>query len=395
MNGMIRVVLVAPREESRQALKRLLGGISGLWMGEVCTSYEAVAASVAADVPDLILIDVDDGPEAAVALIQRLQHDHPEAAILPASSRRDSDLILRLVRAGAREFLGLPAAMEELLPAIDRLVKGGEEGTNARRSARVIAVAGATGGVGCTAVAINLATSLAKIPENSVALADFDLLLGSVNTCLDVVSDRTLLEVATDVDRIDLTLLKRSLTRHVSGLHILPRPLSMEDVSRIDPEALRRVISLLKAAFQTVIIDTSRGLQAWDFVALESADEILMVVQLEPVCLHNTVRLLTLLRHQFEGIASKIKIVANRVGADSADITARKAEQALGLPISWSIPNDFRAFHRARSEGVSVDQVAHGVKAHRAILEMANTYAPPSATAAPQKRRGKIAALFF
>lgn len=394
MTGMIRVVVVDPVETSRQDLERLLGGIGNLWIAEVCRSYETASKAIGDDLPDLTIINVDADPEAAVALIQRLHGSYPDAALLPASARRDGNLILRLVRAGAREFLGLPAALEELLEAIDRLVKRDRDAGVARRNQRVIAVAGASGGVGCTTLAVNLGTALAKIPDNSVALTDFDLLLGSVNTCLDIVPDHTLLEVAADVDRIDLTLLKRSLCRHASGLHILSRPMSIEDASKIDPEGLRRVIGLLKAAFQTVLIDTSKGLQAWDFVAMDSADVILLVVQLDPVCLHNTARLLSLFRHQFEGVCDKIKIVANRFGGNAGDISATKAEEALGLPISWMIPSDFRVFLKARAQGVPVDQVAYGNKAHRAILEIADSFAPPSA-APPPKRRGKIAALFF
>src|SRR4051794_28327199 len=106
MTGMIRVVLVDPGEESRQALERLLGGISNLWLAEVCKSYEDASRAIGDDLPDLTIVNVDADPDAAVALVHRLHGDHPDAALLPASARRDSTLILRLVRAGAREFLG-------------------------------------------------------------------------------------------------------------------------------------------------------------------------------------------------------------------------------------------------------------------------------------------------
>ena len=78
---------------------------------------------------------------------------------------------------------------------------------------------------------------MAKDPSRSVVLVDFDLLLGSVDTCLDIMADHTLLDVAQSIDRLDLTLLKRSMTRHASGLFVLPRPIAMEDVARIEPEA--------------------------------------------------------------------------------------------------------------------------------------------------------------
>lgn len=389
--GMIRVVLVDPAQDSRQALQRMLGGISLIWLAEVCTSYDQAARSVPENVPDLTVVVIDSDIEAAISLIQTIIRERPDAIVLPASNQRDGDRILRLIRAGAREFLGLPASLEELMAALDRLVRATMVGGPCRRSSRVIAISGAAGGVGCTSLAVNLGTMLARVPDQSVALADFDLLLGSADTCLDIISDHTMLEVARDVDRVDLTLLKRTLTRHASGLYVLPRPVAMEDVAKIDPESLRRVIGLLKAVFQTVIIDTSKGLQASDFVALEMADEVLLVVQLDLNCLRNTARLLGLFR-QFEGMIDKIKVVANRVGAYPGDVSVKKAQEALALPITWQIPNDFRNFSESRAQGVMLEEVARGSRTHRALLEIANAFAPQPIQ--PAKGRGRFAALF-
>ena len=246
----------------------------------------------------------------------------------------------------------MPADLDDLLGAIDRLIRPGDEtASSARRAAKVIAVTGAIGGVGCTSLAVNLAVAIAEQPDNSVVLADFDMLFGCIDTSLDIIPDRTLLDVAQDVDRLDLPLLKRSLTRHASGLFVLPHPIAMEDVSKIEPDSLRRVISLLKAGFQTIVIDTSKSLQASDFVAFELADTIVVVVQLELICLRNTARLLHLFR-QFDGVAEKVRVAVNRVGSTTAEIGIKKAEETFGAPVAWEIPNAFKFYSAARSRGV-------------------------------------------
>ena len=58
------------------------------------------------------------------------------------------------------------------------------------------------------------------------SLADFDLMLGSLDACLDIIPDQTLQGVVQNIDRLDLTLLKRSMTRHASGLYVLPHPVA-------------------------------------------------------------------------------------------------------------------------------------------------------------------------
>ena len=143
---------------------------------------------------------------------------------------------------------------------------------------------------------------------------------------------------------------------------MLPRPTSLEDAAKLDAETLRRVVSLLKAAFPTVIIDTSKGLQASDFVAFEMADVILMAIQLDLNSLRNTARLLQLFRQQ-EGMIERVRLVANRVGAHNAEISIKKAEETLKLPVSWQVPNSFKSFHNARSRGVTLDVEAPGSRA--------------------------------
>src|SRR5262249_7902111 len=154
----------------------------------------------------------------------------------------------------------------------------------------------------------------------------------------DIMPDHTLMEVAQSVDRLDLTLLKRSLTRHSSGVFVLPHPVAMEDVAKIEPDSLRRVGRLLTAAFDTVVIDASNGLQAADIVACQMAGAILLVPRLELTCLRNTARLLQRFR-QLDVLADKVRVVVNRSYDNVCEIGLKKAEEVLSAAISWQIPS--------------------------------------------------------
>ena len=183
--------------------------------------------------------------------------------MLVVSSSNDGSLILQALRAGAKEFLTQPVRIEDLLAALGRI---GERrfgrGDNRPRGSQVIAVAGAIGGVGTTSLAVNLGCILAQDPQNSVALVDLDLCLGDADVFLDTIPDYTLVDVAQNVTRLDFTLLKRSLTKHSSGLYLLPRPVQLEDVALITPDDLQRVIGLLKATFTHLVLDLSKGYTA-------------------------------------------------------------------------------------------------------------------------------------
>ena len=89
------------------------------------------------------------------------------------------------------------------------------------------------------------------------------------------------------------------------------------------------------------------------------ADVILLVAQLELTSLRNVVRMLLTLGGE-DGIGEKVKVVINRVGAESreGDISLKKAEETIGKPIFWQVPNDAKAMMRLAPPGVPLVQHA-------------------------------------
>jgi pilus assembly protein CpaE len=394
MKDVIRIVLVDPTEESRDALQRLLRTIGTIWIAEVFDTYEGAAGRIAGIAPDVTIIVLDHDPSKAVDLIGALAQAEPPETILPASWINDSALILRAIRAGAREFVTLPAEAEEVLEIISRLLRGRAETPKAAaRGPQTISVTGAAGGVGVTTIAVNLAATLAASKDRETILVDFDLVFGAVDSDLDIVPDNTLYTVLQSFERLDQTLLKRSMTRHASGLYVLPHPTAIEEAAKIDPDTLNRLLGLLKAAFSTVVIDTSKGLQSSDFVAFEMSDVILVVVQLDLPCLRNSARLISLFR-QFDGLAERVKLVANRAGSIDSEISLKKAEETLKMPISWQIPNATKILQASRIQGVPIADVAKGSRPHQVFLEMARTLRPAPEDSSVKPRKGLFAAFF-
>ena len=351
MKDLIRIVLVDPSEESRSALQRLLRGIGSIWLSEVVNSYQDAAARAGEIAADVTIVVLDQDPNQALELIQKITHTNPGTVLLPASRSADSGLILRAIRAGAREFLPLPAEQTELLDTISRLLRGRNESQTAQtQGPRIITVTGATGGVGCTTLAVNLAAALGSNKEHETILVDLDLIFGGVDAYLDVPTNHTLSHIVQSFDRLDLTLLKRSITRHSSGLYVLPHPTVIQEAAGIDPEVLRRLFGLLRAAFSTVVIDTSKGLQSADFSAFELSDVILVVVQLDLLCLRNTARLLGLFR-EYEGLIDRVKLVVNRCDSWECQINPKKAEETLKMPTDLEHPQFGQVVSGSAAEG--------------------------------------------
>jgi pilus assembly protein CpaE len=136
-------------------------------------------------------------------------------------------------------------------------------------------------------------------------------------------------------------------------VYLLPRPVQLEDAGLVGADDLRRVIGLLKATFTHLVLDLSKGYTPLDMVALEMANHILLVTQLDLPCLRNVVRLMTSF-NQMGGIAEKVKILVNRAGLETGHITLKKAEETIGKEVFWQLPNDYRTMIEARNNGIPV-----------------------------------------
>ncbi|TWU23149.1 Septum site-determining protein MinD [Novipirellula galeiformis] len=371
MSNVLRIALVDPNDTSRDVLKGMLVGMDTVWLEADCSRYEFFPDVVEQTIPDVGVIALDSNPDKAIELIQRLAVSAPETMMLAVSEDTNGHVILRTIRAGAKEFLTLPLTKEELTSTLDRVSQlkfGSNEGGS--RPCEVFAVAGATGGVGTTSTAVNLGCVLAAEPQNSVALVDLDLALGDADVFLDSIPDYTLADVVQNIARLDIQLLKRSLTKHTSGLYLLPRPVELHDTESINGESIRKVIGLLKASFTHLVLDLSKTYSQVDLAAMQCASRIVLVTQLDLPCLRNVVRLMMSFE-EMDNLQDKVEIVVNRAGLDSGQISLKKAKETLGRDIFALLPNDYRTMVEVRNNGVPLITQAPKAAITESIRELA------------------------
>lgn len=374
MNAVTRMALVDPSSNSRTQLKNMVLGVDSVWLEAECSQYEFFTDVVMQTQPDIALISLDSDPEAGLELIAKLTQEVPSCGVFVVSSAQEGSLILQAMRNGAKEFLQYPLSMDDFLAALSRVkVKSsGESGDGKVRSSQVISIAGVAGGVGCTSLAINLACILAQDEKNSVAMIDLDLALGDADVWLDIIPEYTIQDVSENVSRLDYSLLKRSLTKHDSGAFLLPRPVQMEAETLIHPEEFRRIIALMKATFSHLVIDVSKSYTPLDIAAMELSDSILLVTQLDLPCLRNVVRT-TQFFDQNEKMASKVKVVVNRLGLNDSQISLNKALETIGREIYWQVPNDYSTMVESRNNGVPLILEAPRAKLTKTLQQLADS----------------------
>ena len=115
-----------------------------------------------------------------------------------------------------------------------------------------------------------------------------------------------------------------------------------------------------------------------------------MVTQLDLPCLRNVVRLLMTFDED-DALREKVKVVVNRVGQDSGQISLKKARDTIGRDIFWQIPNDYRVMVEVRNNGVPLLQHAPKAGITQSIGQLADALvgkkADDEATAGDGKSR--------
>ncbi|HMP03402.1 MAG TPA: AAA family ATPase [Gemmatales bacterium] len=398
-----RLAICDPSNASREPLRNLLLGMEGVSLEAESNRYEFFRDVVEQLQPDIAIIALDSDPNRGLQLIQQLVREMPQVAILAVSARTDGPFILQTLRTGAKEFIPQPIQFEELLSAIDRAhgaahpgeygaPAGGGAKSTGMATSKVIAIVGSRGGIGSTSVAVNLGVALALDKENKVVLVDLDLALGDSDVTLDIIPSYTLADVAMNIAEIDQKFLRGALSRHETGLFLLPHPVQLDDVGMIHEEHLQRLVSLLRAGHTHILLDLSKSFRPTDFAAMQLADVILLMGQLELTSIRNCVRLVSSM-NSVDGLNEKLRIVMNRVGSDDQDISVSRAEESIQRRVFWQVPNDSKAMIGSRNAGKPLALFAPKSKAWQSLQQLAlvlsgKADAPAAGEVKKQKKGG-------
>jgi pilus assembly protein CpaE len=320
--------------------------------------------------PDLVIADLGTDPEGVLDLLDKLPTPRPR---LIAVGPNESTTILRAMRMGVRDYFDSHPTEEELRSAVRRAaaeLAPRVEPAARKHPARVVAVMGAKGGVGSTVVACQIAASLRRGGART-AVVDLNLPLGDVALYFDIQPSYTLANIAREIERLDATYLRTLLQGRPDGVQILAAPVHAEEAELVRGVHVERVLTLLRADFDWVILDVSRTWSESTVRALDAADLILLVTLMDVPTLHHTRKHLDLLERLGHS-GERIRLIANRHSSVDA-VTDKDVAEFLERRSDFRIPNDYPTTLAGVNRGVSVAEVAPRSAIARAYGELAET----------------------
>jgi len=376
------IALIGPDEDRRSEAVIALAGTRGTDVREF--SFYPPGLD---DVPrlleqhyDAFIIDLDSNPEYALELVESICAKS-QATVMVYSSKADPDLLVRCMRAGAREFLTMPFSKVTMAEALVRAsARKPAPKADKKAGGKLLVFLGAKGGSGVTTLACNFAVALAQDSGQSTLLIDLDLPLGDAALNLGIVAEYSTVNALQDSSRLDGSFLSKLLTKHSSGLSVLAAPGKFSQFE-ISNQAVDKLLTVARQEFDNVVVDMGSRLDLTGTVLFKDAFTIYLITQAAITELRNSNRLIS---QFFNSGGPKLEIVLNRYGPRSLGVADEHITKALTRPATWKIPNDYAAVRQMQNTATPLALTDSPIS--RLIRQMARSVC--GEPAAPPKKKG-------
>ena len=338
MDSLLTAVVIDENPETCDEATRSLA-VAGIVVltqtGANTEGYPKVVEAAA----DLIFIRVEEPIARRVSAIEHLHALLPETPIVAFSSVTSVTNFQTAIRAGARFLIEAPlqpTEVEKVMGAIksSAIVKPPSRlGTG-----RVIAVVGQKGGVGKTAISVNLAAALAQNQGNHVLIIDFDMSFGDVGLAMNISSEKTTAQAAHGLTLLERDEFKEQVVAHPSGAFVLSAPSRVGEWLKVTPEQLESLVQTAAGLYDYVILDTPGAFNDAVAAAMDLADNVLVVTSLELSSVKNTAMLLQVLDE--EGFDENRAVVIANCTSEDTGIDIADLVPALKRNSIWKVPFD-------------------------------------------------------
>lgn len=306
-----------------------------------------------------VIVDMDasrlDQIEALQRLIRRMEDTVP---VLVVTQEFNAAAARMLVQMRVADFLVKPVTTTDLVRSCIGALKGQAGGQTTE--SQIVTFLPAAGGVGNTTLTLQTAFLLHNSVTRpaSTCVVDLNFQQGSCAEYLDLEPRFDITEIENQPERLDRQLLEVMLSRHASGLCVLAAPTRPADMRSFNTDVVVRVLDLVSAFFDNVVIDMPRTWFPWTETVLLGSNRLYIVTEMTVPCLRHTQRLIKAIR---ETVGNEVKpnVVVNRFEQKTFDSGIKQAdvEAILGEHFVGGIANNYRLVREAVDRGVPLQDI--------------------------------------
>lgn len=372
-NAEIKVLVLSMSPDFVGMLRSALVTEKNVHVGASEGGVASIANLLAEHLPDVLVVHDMVHEAGSFEIISHFVLRYPGVGVVLACRDKDPDKMVQALRSGVKEFLFEPFQAAEIRAVVQRLGTAHRPLPSGARG-EIMAFLPCKGGSGATFLATNLAHVLAAELQKKVFFLDLNLQFGDAHLFLmDHVPVTTLAEVCASADRLDGSFLDSAAAKLPSGLRLLAAPKNPEDADKIQAEHIEKILAIARLLYDFVVVDIGRSLDAVALKALDMADHIYPVLQLNLPYLRDAKRIKDL----FQSLGyreSKVRWVVNRLGGNE-EIGLGDAKRVFDTAY-WSVPNDHKHVISSVNQGVPIVQLSRHSPVSKSLLGWAHELAP-------------------
>ena len=380
------------------ALVAMTKGAFPTGKGQVLRVIEKNIQNVGAEVRELnctaLIIDMDASKVADFEQLQKIKRmAGPACALIVVTSNFSPAAARILIQLKVSDFLIKPLQTSDLVRACNNALK--KPGEEASVEPQFLAFMPASGGVGTTSMALETAQILNKYGRKlgrTTCVVDLNFQHGSCAEYLDIEPRFDISEIENAPERLDRQLLDVMLSKHSSGLSVIAAPNQPSEMRSFKAALVVRLLDLVSAYFDYVVIDMPRIWFPWTDTVLVGSNRLFVVADMTVPSIRHARRLVEVISQKV-GNQSSAKVLVNRMDmrATGSGLNAKDVEEALGDWYAGGIPNNYRLVRDAVDRGVPLEEIELGNNVTGALSRI--ILADQADIAAPTAQKGGLMAM--
>jgi pilus assembly protein CpaE len=307
-----------------------------------------------APTPNVIILETEADRDILAGLDELATVCDPGTRVVVIGSTNDVAPYRELVRRGVNDYVIGPVEVLDVVRSICSLFSSSEAVT----VGRMIAVAGAKGGVGASTVAHNVAWTIARDLALDSVVIDLDLAFGTASLDYNQDPIQNIANAVFAPERPDTAYMDRLLAKCSDHLSLLAAPATLDQVYDFGANAFDAIFDTLRMTTSCIVLDVPHQWTAWTKRALVGADDILIVAEPDLANMRNTRNMMSLLKSSRPNDRPPLYCL-NQVGMSKRpEIEVKAFAKTIESQPLATIPFDSRLFGTAANNGQMIAEIS-------------------------------------
>ncbi|HSI27683.1 MAG: CpaE family protein [Methylophilus sp.] len=336
---------------------------------------DAIGASIV-----FVQLNPDDYRQEAL-LIEGIIAAKPFLPVIVVADAFDQNLLLTVMRLGARDFIKSGSRASEVVAEVKRLIPrdGGFQATQSDQHGKITAVISARPGSDSPMLALHLALAIQE--TEPTLLLDLGVPHGDAMLYLGLTSSYSFIDAIRSLRRIDSTLIQTGFGRHKSGLTVLSMPEDSWTGAQFTAADVCVLLRSLRRHFSRIVLNLG-GMVDSNFLLLllGNVDQIVLLVeQSVPSCRQN-MQLIKHLREEKVSLTNTGVVVDHYLSKMPPD--AESIAQSFGLPLFSTLSSSGMARLATMNSGESMFELSpndpYSISVRKLAEKLVNGQATPA-----------------